>query len=480
MGKNIEIEKIRTTPYIYRLLARVVIQTETPLAISSGNEDFETDSLVIRDVNGLPFIPATSIAGVLRHALGEDVAKEYFGYQLPFDKKNGKGSEVTFTSGNMIGKEGKVIDGMQSIDFTDPFYYSFKELPIRQHVRINKDGVVDKNGKFDEQVVFKGVRFCFEIELASQTPNTTYLSDLLNQMKHISFRLGGGTRNGFGEVKIISCQQCILNLTKSNDLAHYLNKSSDLSNDTFWQAFPEESTKKELTKKDIAEEPTKGWTNYCLALQPEDFFLFGSGFGDDQADITPVTETIIVWPDDIHPQKETECILIPASSIKGALSHRIAYYYNKATERYVDGEDKNKPPLIGVENPAVSTLFGLVDPDNDKKERGNMILSDIIVKRDKEQDKILNHVSIDRFTGGSIKGALFQEKSIYGSGTNYQMNLFVKDEVLNDKTNPQIKEALEAALTDICTGMLPLGGGVNRGNGCFKGTISIVTSKNEE
>ena len=34
-----------------------------------------------------------------------------------------------------------------------------------------------------------------------------------------------------------------------------------------------------------------------------------------------------------------------------------------------------------------------------------------------------------------------------------------------------VMQAFESALKDVATGMLPLGGGVNRGNGCFEGTI---------
>lgn len=45
----------------------------------------------------------------------------------------------------------------------------------------------------------------------------------------------------------------------------------------------------------------------------------------------------------------------------------------------------------------------------------------------------------------------------------------------NTKENSDFKEvqqAFESALKDICTGMLPLGGGVNRGNGVFKGSVT--------
>ena len=55
----------------YRFLARLVIESKTPLNIGSGNKSIKTDSLVLRDVNGLPFIPGTTIAGLLRHSLDE-------------------------------------------------------------------------------------------------------------------------------------------------------------------------------------------------------------------------------------------------------------------------------------------------------------------------------------------------------------------------------------------------------------------------
>ena len=54
------------SPYDYRFLAKVIIEAETPLAIGSGQSTIMTDSPVIRDVNGLPYIPGSTIAGVIR------------------------------------------------------------------------------------------------------------------------------------------------------------------------------------------------------------------------------------------------------------------------------------------------------------------------------------------------------------------------------------------------------------------------------
>ena len=65
---------------------------------------------------------------------------------------------------------------------------------------------------------------------------------------------------------------------------------------------------------------------------------------------------------------------------------------------------------------------------------------------------------------------LFSEKATYGKGHIYTMTILAKNEVLESETT--IKAALENALLDICKGMLPLGGGVNRGNGIFTGTLA--------
>ena len=51
----------------YRFLARIIIEAKTPLNIGSGVKGIKSDSLVLRDINGLPFIPGTTIAGLLRH-----------------------------------------------------------------------------------------------------------------------------------------------------------------------------------------------------------------------------------------------------------------------------------------------------------------------------------------------------------------------------------------------------------------------------
>ena len=173
---------IKSTEYKYRLLARFEIESETPIVIGSGDKDFTTDALVMKDVNGLPYIPGTSLAGVLRSMLNTDKNSNFWGFQ---DKEKGHGSEIVFTEAKVIDSKGNVVDGL--IDAkeisNDPVLSSYEELPVRQHVSITGRGTAGKTGKFDEQIVYAGTRFCFEMEIAAKSEETTQLDLLINAVK---------------------------------------------------------------------------------------------------------------------------------------------------------------------------------------------------------------------------------------------------------------------------------------------------------
>lgn len=436
--------------YQYRYIARIVIEAKTPLCVGTGKTVITSDAAVARDVNGLPYIPGTSIAGVLRHSLLEttkeaDFVNEIFGYQKG---EEGHGSTVICSSAHMIGGDGTVQDGVKNIDWSDAFYAAFRDLPIRQHVRINEKGHAANGGKFDEEVVYKGTRFCFEVELLAPDGESVkrFEKSLLPLLSSAGFRLGGGTRKGFGEVGIVSICQKYYNLSLEDDLKAYLGKSSSLADDF---------------KGDGTEAPTsanKEWRKYELTLTPHDFVLFGSGFGDDEADMTPVREQVVVYGDEGTPSIETQEIVVPASSVKGAIAHRTAFYYNKIAGIYADTPNKPKS------NKAVDTLFG----SEEQKTRGHVLFSDVYLPD--TADKRFNHVTIDRFTGGAMEGALFNEKATYLKDTSLTLNIYVDEQVL---TNDAVRESFEAALEDLCTGYLPLGGCTNHGHGLFTGTKTV-------
>lgn len=441
---------MKMTTYKHRLVARIVLEATSPLAVGSGQKDIITDSPVARDCNGLPYIPGTSLMGLIRPCLKN--AEKFLGYQ---DGEQGEGSKVIISDALLVGADSKAIDGLQDIA-NDEYLRHFEVLPVRQHVRITEKGVAAKYGKFDEEVVYTGTRFVFEIEQLSEDGDEQDMQKMLDQIAAPTFRIGSGTRCGFGSMKVVSIQYNSYNLTKEADLKAYLSKTSCLS-DNF------DNAQKIKTEENL----WQGWTKYTLELSPLDFFLFSSGFGDEDADMTPVKEQRISWEDGKPAFKEA-CILIPATSVKGAIAHRTAYIWNKITERSVE-----EGTAISCEkNPAVIALFGTTtDEDEITPTCGNVIFSDVLLEED--HSIVLPHIKIDKFTGGVMDGALFQEKVTFAQGQMFREVIYVKDDGFKERGifNDNIKRAFEDSLHDLCIGTLPLGGGTNRGNGIFEGTI---------
>lgn len=443
----------------YRFMARIIIETKAPLNIGSGSKGIKSDSLVLRDINGLPLIPGTTIAGLLRHTLGQEEDK-YMGSQQ-------MGSPLIITEAKMLDSDGTVLDGIIPQEkLNSEFLVNFRQLPIRQHAKIGHRGATTKGGKFDEEVVLKGTRFCFEMEMLSDKDDNAKFKELLDTLNSDTFRIGSGSRSGFGEIEVVDsqCQYKKINLDNPEQRKWYLKKSSSLSEE--WQG----AETIELKKPSAT-----GWTTYTVKLKPIDFMLFGSGFGNDKADMSFVRESFVDWRNGNAQVKNREqVILIPASSVKGALSHRLAFHYNRIKGVYADtlvaGEKIDD--FVGKNNEAVKAVFGSegekdADGKMQNKLRGNVLMSDILQEAP-VYPKVLNHVSIDRFTGGAIDGALYNEETLYAKGHSFELKLLVNNSAFDNK---DVKTAFEKTLEDLCSGMLPLGGGVNRGNGCFEGII---------
>ncbi len=405
-----------------RDIAHIIIEAQTPLKVGSNASDFLQDSPVQKDFNNLPMILGTSLAGVLRKEFSHSEAKELFGEK--------DGSKVIFSNALLVDENNKVQESL--LLKKSPFLTIFEHLPIREHTVISSKGVSDN--KFDEEVVYKGTRFKFSIELIEDDKES--FERLLSMLSLSSLRFGGGSTKGFGKFKVLSIE------SKRFDAQNYLTYSSSLN-------YVLRGESRIVEAKENA-----NYTKYTLKITPEDFFMFGSGFGDSDADATPVYEKVV---DYASAKLFEEMILIPASSIKGALAHRTTFHYNSLIGNTIEAKN-------GIDN--ITEIFG--EAKNSKKKidgsKGKVIFSDDF--QTKEDTKVFDHVSIDRFTGGAKDGALFQEKTI-ADDREYEIEILLHKDV-NDKE----RKAFENALEDITIGMLPLGGATTKGHGVFTGSWS--------
>jgi len=442
-----------------RYIAHITIEADTPLKVGSNSSDFLQDSPIQKDWNGLPMILGTSIAGVLRkHYRDVYENDDLFGFQkMEKEIDLSEGSKVILSNALLLDEEKKVNESL--LLEKSEFLKIFDNLPIREHTAISHTGAIDpnKNAKFDEEIVYKGTQFKFSIEVLE---DETAFKNLLELLQSPSFRLGGGTTKGFGKFKVLEI------VTKIIDNPKILAKhSSSLNRDLSKQGSDGFSLVEFGAKASDSEQKTikaKNYTIYTLKIEPDDFFMFGAGFGDEDADQTPVYEKVVDYKNRKLNDKQ---ILIPASSVKGALSHRTAFYYNK--KMLEEGKEHTKTE---ENNEAVKAIFGhKKELDKETKielgQKGKILISDCFQTIEENNTKVFDHVSIDRFTGGAIDGALFQEKTIA------QKEVYEIEILLENGVQQEFKDAFEKALDDVCNGMLALGGATTKGHGVFSGNL---------
>jgi len=422
-----------------RHIAHIVIEADTPLKVGSNASDFLQDSPIQKDFNGLPMILGTSLAGVLRKEFDKTRANEIFGDENT-KQKEFQGAKVIFSNALLLDENEKVHEEL--LLSKTPFLKYFDTLPIREHTAITEKGVAKERSKFDEEVLYKGTRFKFSIEMIEDKQSFEKILELLLSP---AFRLGGGSTKGFGKIKILEIK------TESFELESYENYSSSLNH----------TLQNNYTSK---EQTPSNYTSYKLILIPDDFFIFGSGFGDEEANATPVYESIIDYKNAKLSDKQ---ILIPASSIKGAIAHRTTFHYNLQNELFI-GNSEAEDSIEAIFGSAKETIDGV-----EKGSKGKVIFSDVYQANIKET-KTFDHVAIDRFTGGAKDGALFQEKTL-AQKDEITIEILLHKDVANKE-----RTAFESALKDITTGMLALGGMTTKGHGVFNGTLFIDGVKCEK
>lgn len=180
--------------------------TKSPLKMSSGNDEYSGNDLQ-RDWHNIPFIPGTSIAGVLKEELIDHIkdAGVYFG----------TGDDDNKIS-NVITYDAYPVDGFK--------------ISIRDGVCIDnqfKTGI-DKM-KHDYEVIETGTEFAFRMEIR-QYEEEQDISKIIEAIMIIlaqSFILGSKGTRGFGKVFVKPLYY--LDLDIKNDIDRFINFKWDES-----------------------------------------------------------------------------------------------------------------------------------------------------------------------------------------------------------------------------------------------------------
>ena len=478
-----------TTTAPLRFLSRITIELDGPASIRTGDESDQSDMPFVVDASGLPAIPGSSLAGMLRarfEALKGPEQTEYI-FGASKGSSDPEGSRIAISWAHVHDESDQPIDGRLSPETKSEFLVAVATGELRDRVAIDHRGTARDKGKFDQEVLYRGTRFTFEIELhldeGEEDLANQVITDLVELLHGPSTRQGGSKHSGFGAFRVIRAQGKLFDLRDGEDFRHYGQLSSDLRK--HWDL---DSLRWEAREPDDL-------ATITINLQPETFFFVGGGEsieGSEEdksgAKIAPVRTQRISWRGGRGQLEKDPILYLPGSSIKGALAHRVAFHANRLTGHFA-GLGINAEDFCGERNAVIRALFGFsledrprekgiqplsddhrfFDPaeDDTSEERGKMgqvLIDDVLLEG--HQTQTLIHISTDPFTGGVRHGFLFTEEAIQPSSKEITILVHVEKPETLDQT---AKKALYLAIEDLRLGRLALGSGEGRGNGRFRG-----------
>ena len=416
----------------------------------------------------------------------------------------------------------------------DPILQQLREAqPVkRDRVRINSRGVAADEGKFDQVMVPAGTRFMFELAYTTVNADDDTWFKLLTLIHHPAFRPGGHTRTGLGALTILSSDYVRFDLTDPQQAQAYRQWPHQLSQPVTetlaWT--PDDDTLNELSfstitlsvQADDAMRIGQGRRGF-KSLQKFDRQATAENSQGREKQQTHYkhevarglcqSEPTIHWHKSAQGEEtgqlneETDQFVLPGSAIKGPLAHRMDYYARCLHQAFVQAPDDLSGPQSLIQLPevtsamleqeasqrhdAVNQLLGRVLPANTPTSSHRIDDADQDASQDSAQaglvyiddcylpiptvsggttTTIRHHNSIDRFTGGTRDGVLFNEELLWKPG--FTVSLIVNTErynALDDTT----RQAFELALQDFISGDLPLGAGTSKGFGAVSGELTF-------
>jgi len=435
---------------------RVTLEAQSAHGIHTGHGDSTHDSLIVRDANGLPTLPGSSIAGVLRHQYqnryGKDGTNQLFG-ALGQDENDGQQSWLAVSWGLVHNSLNQPLEGLLIDAARDELLNDLLDAKpiVRQRVRLTEKGTTGEGGKFDTTLIPAGVRYttllgywCDGSEASQQQ-----WQQLIQLLQQPTLRLGHGTRSGAGAFSVQALHHARWDLRTPTGRLAYSQRSRQ-------RASLEGLTEIVARKADTLA--------VSLSLQAEAGWRVGGGERvlehtaskdkkEKEPDLLPMHEARVIWSD--RGKISSDHYLLPASGIKGALRHRIAYHFHCLTRQFsVAGSEHATDDCE-----AVKVLFGYAKDDD--AQAGILAIHDVLIKPDQTQQFM--HNKIDRYTGGVIRGALFGELVLWRTALTLRMEVIDTEREISS----EIKTALHLALDDLANGWLPLGAGGSRGLGVF-------------
>lgn len=436
-------------------LARLLFETRSPLAIHSGHRDTGFDQQLVRDANGLPYIPATSFVGVWRQkasqqlgtspTLGQSIADYWFG------TTDNQSAQLSVHHGLLLNSQGKPVQGLlteQDIHQDPLLSRLYQANPLhRERVRINDRGCTADKGKFDTVLLPRGLRFIVDIRWmqCDESPDLeAQWHALLALLADPAFALGASTRNGLGKLGLVSSEIMPLTLQGQPQAGAQMLRFAQRETLPQGQALP----------------PSEATPFARLGVTALGGWRAGSGarpIGNDTTEHTDTftfTESAVQWQNQHATWCDKPQAVLCGSSIKGILAHRTAYHLRRLNGDFAEQLSETDSKSWESRPAALAELFG--SEDSNTPMAGRLIVDDCVISQPVTLHR--THTSIDRFTGGVRQSRLFSEEILWQPEITLTLHVLP-----GERLSPQVQQAFEETLNDLKEGLLPLGAASGRG-----------------
>ena len=415
-----------------------------------GDETRIADMCLLQDANGKPFIPGASIAGAARSYLAQQC--------LTWNRYKKGIAEETPELKRLFGGADK-DDTMSALIVADATCVTEKpRIFIRDGVRIDaKSGTAVDKAKYDVEVVERDTEFKLELEciirkadVHQETELRALFLGLLHAFEQGDIRLGARTRRGYGRGKVKSWETRELQMKNKDHVLAWLRDDALTCNN-----------------KDVTPQPltsNQSYIHITADFELRTSLLIRSASVDPNA---PVEEV----PDMTHLLSNGEPV-VPGTSFAGAFRHRAALIA-KALNWSKQTEDED----------AVCEIFGPVHEQDSDDIQSDLWMSRILIDERlvKSADLVWqDRVAIDRFTGGSLQNALFNEKPIYPLPLKQLEDRHIRLTLTLEEPDEAEIGLLLLTLRDFWHGHAALGGETSNGRGTLQGIKAQLKFKRSE
>lgn len=391
----------------------------SPCMTGSG-EDRYTDADIIKDGEGIPYIPGSALAGIDRElmvAKGKDIIEDYFG-MVPEAEEAANGERA---------KESRLIIYDARIREKDLSMY---HISRRDCVALDEWKTAKPGSKFDMEVLEPGCEFVTYLEQSLYQNDREVAKEIAYAWLNNRVRIGAKTTRGYGEIGNVRIKSKEFCMEKRTDVEKWLD--FDLYQESAWDdavVLTEKKTEKGEEKSSsilrlelelIGGISIRRYSTKCGTENLPDYEqLTLCSFGEKEGEQEPLIP------------------VIPGTTWAGVFRDRVRRLVPDCEEDY----------------------FGYVKEDAKEKKKSAIRFSESRITGAKP--KILSHNAIDRFSGGVVENALYTEMTYYGGTANLKITF-------DTNISEALQKAFAAAVEDLHQGFMAIGGLTAIGRGIFK------------